>query len=460
MFMGLCGVLAGIAGNLSAGFRIALGQQVDVSAWSARVSSYLGIFVLVLVCLAFDEYSRLGGFVGDVNGIGTTIRFNRYGLVGNASLLAIAMLFAVLVCAMQSAYQRLPVFLTAAASLLFWYALVYICVGNYLRPALFLEGTGLQWLFPFFAVALGLAAVKASFQRALVRSYLLAGAGVLLVFFLSSSWYISTSLFYAPSPDYQRYANIDSESVYYRQHSLVENKLESVVQGDPKKSELFFVGFAGNGDEGVFRSEAAYAQAVVAKKYSGEDYALRLASNLDTLEDEPLANVYNLRAVLAGIAEKMNVGDDVLMLFLTSHGSRDGSIDVSLAPFEMQDLYATALAQMLDEVGIQWRIVIVSACFSGTFIDALRNANTLILTAASAEKTSFGCSSDRELTYFGEAFFGDALAAENDFIKAAEAARRSVSKREREEGLEPSQPELIVGSDILKKLESLGLITQ
>ena len=86
-----------------------------------------------------------------------------------------------------------------------------------------------------------------------------------------------------------------------------------------------------------------------------------------------------------------------------------------------------------------------------------KNDNTIIVTAASAEKTSFGCSSDRDLTYFGEALFQDALAAEPDFLRAVESARRIVTAREREEALEPSEPQLIVGAGMLRKLQSMGL---
>lgn len=439
-----------LLGNLFAGLRAVLGRPLAAIAWSPRVSSYVGILALCLALIGYSDYSAL---VGEV-------RFEAYGLVGLFGLLFIGLLVAVLVSAMQSAYELLPTLLTAIVSLLFWYLVVYLAATHYLMPLLLVTGQWLRWLFPLLALALGFAAIRTSFGQPLLRSYALMGVAVLLLYFFASGWYFSTRLFYSPSPEFQRYFMVDRESVYYDQAPLVAEKLAQLAQAEPDKAELFFVGFAGNGDEKIFRSEVRYAQSVIERKYLAENRALHLASNFRALESEPLANVYNLQALLQGVAQKMDVADDVLMLFLTSHGSRDGSIDVSLSPFEMQQLEAGYLRQLLDEAGIQWRIVIVSACFSGSFVDDLRNANTLIVTAASAEKASFGCSSDRELTYFGEALFRDALSQESDLISAVEMARRIVSQREREEELEPSAPQLIVGADILKKLQALGLTSK
>lgn len=450
LFASLYGMTKDLLRNLWFGLHAVFGRGLRAGVWFPRVSSYLGIWALCLACVVYVQRSGLTG----------PIHFSAYGVVAVGGLLCVALLVAILVCAVQRAYQRLPVLLTASASLLLGYLLVHALTMHYIQPWLFLDDTGLRWLFPFYAVTLSLAAVKTSFTRPLLRSYLLAGGGVLLITFLVNSWFFSTQIFYAPSPQYQQYEEVDTEAVYYRQNDLVEKKLSLLAKGDPQRTELFFLGFAGNGDEAIFRSEARYAQQVIAQKYSSQHHAMHLASNLNALEEEPLANVYNLEALLHGIAHKMDSADDVLMLFLTSHGSRDGSIDVSQWPFEMQKLEATQLSQMLDDAGVQWRVIIVSACFSGTFIESLRNANTLIVTAASAQRTSFGCSSDRDLTYFGEALFGDALGEESDFVKAVEMARQIVSKREREEDLEPSQPQLIVGSGILKKLAVLGLTTE
>ena len=86
---------------------------------------------------------------------------------------------------------------------------------------------------------------------------------------------------------------------------------------------------------------------------------------------------------------------------------------------------------MLDDAGIKWRIIVVSACYSGGFIDPLKDEHTLIMTASAANRTSFGCGNGSEATYFGDALFQHALRFEDSFVKAFQHARERIAERER-----------------------------
>jgi hypothetical protein len=118
------------------------------------------------------------------------------------------------------------------------------------------------------------------------------------------------------------------------------------------------------------------------------------------------------------------------------------------------DLEPEDLRSALDDAGIKWRVVIVSACYSGIFIEPLQSANTLIITAADADHTSFGCADDRDLTYFGEAFLRDSLPGATSLEAAFEKAKALIAARERAEKLTPSHPQLSVGAAIRSKLSS------
>jgi hypothetical protein len=110
---------------------------------------------------------------------------------------------------------------------------------------------------------------------------------------------------------------------------------------------------------------------------------------------------------------------------------------------------------MLDTSGIRWRIVVVSACYSGGFIDALKNDRTLVITASDASHASFGCGSESDFTYFGKAYFDQALRKQHSFIAAFEDARRIIAERELGEGRTPSNPQMYVGSAIRGKLQAM-----
>ena len=152
----------------------------------------------------------------------------------------------------------------------------------------------------------------------------------------------------------------------------------------------------------------------------------------------------------------MNRDEDVLFLALSSHGSRDSTIAVSNTDRLEDGLSAGTLADLLEESGIKWRVVVVSACFSGTFVKPLADDHTIVITAASKNRGSFGCSDQRDLTYFGEAFYRDALPHSTDLRIAFETARRDIRRREREQNFTPSQPQGYFGPLMEEKLRDVG----
>jgi hypothetical protein len=109
----------------------------------------------------------------------------------------------------------------------------------------------------------------------------------------------------------------------------------------------------------------------------------------------------------------------------------------------------------LDDSGIRWRVIVVSACYSGIFIKPLKTDTTLIVTAADARHSSFGCEDERELTYFGEAFFRDSLPSAPSIESAFAQARDIVRRREADEGQEHSNPQIYIGRQIRAKLSTV-----
>jgi hypothetical protein len=256
---------------------------------------------------------------------------------------------------------------------------------------------------------------------------------------------------YDDSADY----DVDTEDVYYRQRALIEAETSRLLPQEAGVPDLYFVGFAGDGESAVFQREAQYARSVFDAHYGTAGRSLVLSNDLHHLDEAPLANRHNLALVLEDVAARMDLREDALFLFLTSHGSADGELTVSLYPFELVNLTAEDVRNALDDAGIGWRIIVISACHSGSFIDTLHDDRTVILTAAAAERQSFGCADDRELTYFGEALFRDAFADGSDLLTAFAKARALVSEREAAEKLTPSLPQIDVGAQMDARLEAL-----
>jgi hypothetical protein len=247
-------------------------------------------------------------------------------------------------------------------------------------------------------------------------------------------------------------ASIDTERTYYAQPGLVAAKVAALAGERPGVADLYFVGFAGTSTQDVFLKEVRFAQKLFDDRFDTRNRSLLLANNPSTLADLPVASVSNLRAALDGVAKKMNVDEDILFLFLTSHGSQH-VFSVYFPELALDDLGDRELRQMLDAAGIKWRVIVISACYSGSFIDALKSDDTLVLTAASADRASFGCSSENDFTYFGDAYLNEALRQDRSFITAFEHARAAIVKRETKENLTPSQPQISAGKAIKAKLE-------
>jgi hypothetical protein len=239
------------------------------------------------------------------------------------------------------------------------------------------------------------------------------------------------------------------------QPAQVSGNAAKVAAGTKGKLDLFFVGFAGDGTQDVFLSEVQFARDTVAAKYGSASRSLLMVNNLQSVNKYPLATQANLAASLKAVARKMNGSEDVLMFFLTSHGLPNGTASTELPGFKNENLSAAQLRDALDKAGIKNRIIILSACFAGSFIPALRNDDTLILTAASAYKTSFGCANERQLTYFGDAFFQQALPQSASLTDAFNLASEKIAIWERRDRLDNSQPQILMGSNIGAMLEKL-----
>jgi hypothetical protein len=292
--------------------------------------------------------------------------------------------------------------------------------------------------------------------RSLGLGVLYAGAALYLAFSLpgeGSFWY-STALptaAAAPAPP----APLDAEAVLSAQPERVDAALAALAPQRAGLIDVYAVVFAADARPGPHRTEAELARGVLEQRLDAAGRSLALVNHRETIDRLPLATGTNLRRAIAGIGARLDPEEDVLLVFLTGHGSQEHGVAVSFPTLPLNDVGPDALAAMLDQAGIRWRIVIVSACHSGVFVEPLRDARTLVLTAAAADRKSFGCAPDDDLTYFGRALFQEALATRRSLPAAFEDAAARLDERERRERKTPSQPQIAAGEEILARLEDL-----
>ncbi len=246
------------------------------------------------------------------------------------------------------------------------------------------------------------------------------------------------------------------EPVLFEQAARIDASVAQLVRPPGDAPVGFFVGFAGFGDQKVFAEEIKFAAERIAQRYHTDQRTLLLINDRRSLDDQPLASASALGYALKGVASRMDIDRDILFLALSSHGSDEPLLSVTNGSLPLRQLSGELLARALRESGIKWKVIVISACHAGAFIEPLKDEHTILLTAAAADRTSFGCSDDRDLTYFGEAFYRDALPTASSLRDAFDKAKALIAEREKEEGVEASLPQAYFGEQMEKQLAALS----
>jgi hypothetical protein len=248
---------------------------------------------------------------------------------------------------------------------------------------------------------------------------------------------------------------LDVAAVSERQPLLLRRAFASLqaTRTDPSP-QLFFVAFAGYGPEAVFKREALAVRELFDARFGTKGRSVVLVNHASTVDDIALASPANLDEALRRVGSLMNRDTDVLFLFLTSHGRKD-LLAVEMPGFAFDGLTPTDLKAMLDRAQIRNRVVVISACHSGSFIPLLQSPTSLVIAAAHADRTSFGCEDRREWTYFGDAFFNRARRRERSFERAFARAKTLIGRWETREALTRSLPQIGGGEVLRERLDAL-----
>lgn len=240
-----------------------------------------------------------------------------------------------------------------------------------------------------------------------------------------------------------------SQEVFESQQAILETSLESLKQHEGERRQIYGVIYAPY-QQDVFLRESAMVQEVLEQNFDAKGRTVRMLNHPSVTETIPWATALNLERSLHAVAEAMDKERDVLVLYLTSHGGSDFELSSMYYPLETEGLKAAELVEMLDSEAIRNRVIIVSACYSGGWIEPLSNENTLVMTAADKDHTSYGCGNKSDLTYFGKALFDEQLRKTQSFEDAFNAAVPVIRQREEAVGKDDgfSNPQMSVGEKI------------
>jgi hypothetical protein len=235
------------------------------------------------------------------------------------------------------------------------------------------------------------------------------------------------------------------------QAGLLQAEAESLAPQRKGVTDVYVIGVAGWATQDVFIKELEGAIASIGAVLPIKDHVLRLINNRTTVNTIPLASPQNFAAAVHAVGAVMDKDEDVLLVFMTSHGERTG-FALQLPGSTPAELTPQQVASALDTEGIKNRVVIVSACFAGIFMAPLQNDNSVVMTASDDRSTSFGCAPEREWTYFGDALFHQSLLPGSDFQQAFNHARVLIQGWELMDHIAPSNPQGWFGPALVAKL--------
>ncbi|MHC8312618.1 C13 family peptidase [Pseudomonas sp. GT1P32] len=236
------------------------------------------------------------------------------------------------------------------------------------------------------------------------------------------------------------------------QGRLLEDALANVPASTPA-IELYTLTVGGDGKQSVFLRESDYVSNMLTSRF-GAFGQIRLVNHRDHLVDRPMATRENLRRAALTLAERSGP-EDLIFIYLTSHGTSEHELVLDQPRMELSDLPANELGAVLAPLKNRDKIIVISSCYSGGFIPALKDERTLIMTASRADRVSFGCSEEANFTYFGDALFAQALNQTDDLEQAFKLAKATVAERELADSFEASEPQIWAPKTVLSHWQLL-----
>jgi hypothetical protein len=237
-------------------------------------------------------------------------------------------------------------------------------------------------------------------------------------------------------------------------HLRLSGALEALAPQRPGTVDAYVLSIALDSDP-VFGREAREAASVLAWRYDADGRTITLAAADGNGDDSlPRGSFTALSIALARIAEIMDPAEDVLILYATSHG-----LPAGIVYYYGDQGYGTMsplrLSTLMGELRITNRLLIVNACFSGTFVRGLSSPTSVVVTASAADRTSFGCAVTNDWTYFGDAFINRSLRRPQSLNQAFAQAQTKIAQWEADIGITPSEPQIGIGSQASGWLNAL-----
>lgn len=241
------------------------------------------------------------------------------------------------------------------------------------------------------------------------------------------------------------------EARLYSEGERLQSALSSLAPQRPGVRDVYTLIVGGDGTSPVFTKEVNWVTERLGTVFDIDRRQVRLSNGSG--DKLPLATRSSIRQSLKALDGAMDPQEDLLFVHLVSHGGDNGDFMLAEQKLPLNDLSVADGKEWLDALDARYQWIVVSACYSGQWKEALAGPGRAIFTSAAPDRTSFGCGDDSERTWFSAALYGEALdTGVGDPAAWFAAANERVSEMEKEQGLEEeshSLPQQAVGTRFL-----------
>ncbi len=211
------------------------------------------------------------------------------------------------------------------------------------------------------------------------------------------------------------------------------------------KRHLFYIGLALYSETWSQNDVVALADEL--QRSSEFTVVPMIASNFTPARQYPVADDARIAALVHSAATRA-APDDLMVVHISTHGA-PGLLASRIGNQQTTAITAHSLAQRLAPLSGHDTVVIVSACYSGSLIGALRAPDRIVIAAARADRSSFGCAAGAQHTFFGNAELEAFAEPHRSLRDVFDAMRLDVARMEHEQDYAPpSEPQVWVGSAV------------
>jgi hypothetical protein len=247
------------------------------------------------------------------------------------------------------------------------------------------------------------------------------------VFYFIFLGFISFILFGCALSPKKLTTRIASDELLTAQMDKIEKVLEKTPQGE---RTLIYIGSAQNSQSLAFQRDVLLVQKKLLAANTNTQ-SIILSNELETSKlTYPFATLHTLTQTFDRVAAWSKKYPLTLVLLISTHGNVD-VLSSNVANEYYTPIQTRHLQPWLDRLGDTPTAIILSACFSGSFLPALAAPNRLIFTAAAADRNSFGCDYHEDNTYFISEFFGVSFAPEKTWQENFDMTKVGVGQREK-----------------------------